>query len=269
MFRFEAAMEPQPKKPRFNSKKAPFRHQKRLVEHFVPPNAPGRSTPKRAFELFDKHRGIMRYSYKINDSGSKCINMYLNIHDNFKPEITIATPGYIGTHFTPKQLGDFFDMREIISHFFEEEDAPGATKRFPSGVIVVTSRDFGYPVVKVATREPINDEDVKRTFVSLGKPTWEFLMDMERSIQYIVQLHTICKDPVRKMFASLLRLVRKETAADNGFALNMRTSLRGVELMHLDDKDFDQPLFNCHICLNEMKMYCVDMLRDECSNYDP
>jgi hypothetical protein len=205
---------------------------------------------------FDNMSGILRHTYRINESASKVVTLYLDPKFGFVPTITIGRPGEAGVRFGREQLTDLFREKEKANGFFLN-GAPANDVEFPSGLRVRYDASWEkMKLIKFTTlaKLAVSEEDQKQ-FVAINADTWNTLMNSETLIFHVMeQLHWYQPD-AQKVYDAMINLVRKEFNDHSGPPDVKMLFLKTYNLNWLQ-MDAMQPFFDVPKCYFEIVTNC-------------
>jgi hypothetical protein len=128
--------------------------------------------PVKQSESFDHHEGILRSSFRINDSGSKVLSVYLDPAADFQVAVHIGKPGGGGLKLTSQQFQELVCLESKAAEFFQStaEKVDVVTEH---GVRVRFSRGWVTPVMKIS----VNCEDVDKalSYIVIVEDTFSHL----------------------------------------------------------------------------------------------
>lgn len=143
----------------------------------TPKRRPANDTPKplqpvKQSESFDHHEGILRSSFRINDSGSKVLSVYLDPAADFEVTVHIGKPGGGGLKLTHRQFQELVCLDSKAAEFFQStaEKAEVVTEH---GVRVRFSRGWVTPVMKIAVN--CADVDQAASYIVIVEGTFQHL----------------------------------------------------------------------------------------------
>jgi len=209
---------------------------------------------------FDNMTGILRHTYRINESASKVVTLYLDPKFGFVPTITIGRPGEAGVRFGREQLTDLFKEKEKANSFFMNS-TPATDVDLPSGLRIRYDASWEkVRLLKFTTLPmlPVSEEDQKQ-FVAISAETWYVLMSSEPLIFHVVeQLHWYQPD-AQKVYDAMVSLVRTEFNEHSGPPDVKMLFLKTYNLNWLQLEAI-QPFFDVPKCYFEIVTNCQTKL---------
>lgn len=186
---------------------------------FAPVPQPPKLGPRtpRSIELFDNFNGIFRMSYRLNDSASKVLSIYLDPENDFAIRWYIGKPGFSGVKLTFDQYRDLVDIEEKAMEFFNINSECKAAKKKKNdpeelsehGVRLRFDQGWITPLVKISTVPAMqNPDDDEKSFTSIGKSTYMHLVKYHRLSVHMRGTFETYQLGTRKLYANLVKELR-------------------------------------------------------------
>jgi hypothetical protein len=168
---------------------------------------PYQKRPAKSTEIYDHYNGLFRMSYRLNDSASKLLNLYLDPAKNFEIMVSIGKPGFACVKLTPDQFDDIRELKLKALQFFDNRcAAKPAAEETTHGVRVKYESDWFQPVVKFSTTPSTPDpEEDDKSFVAVGKPTYENIIRYTDMYISMLGKLKIYQTAARLMYAKLVQ----------------------------------------------------------------
>lgn len=185
------------------------------------PLQPPKLQPKaqRPVELFDNFSGVFRMSYRLNDSASKVLSIFLDPENDFAIRWYIGKPGFSGVKLTFDQYRDLVDIEEKAMEFFNinsecQSKAAKKKKNDPEeqsehGVRIKFDQGWITPLLKIATVPAMpNPDDDEKSFTSIGKTTYMQLVKYHRLSVHMRGTLETYQVGTRKLYANIVQELR-------------------------------------------------------------